>query len=645
MNSRVAWKKAWLTYLLPIIGMALLTTVVYFSGLSGPFTLDDNSNLLENKAIQISRLDGASLKNAAFSIQSGPTYRPVSMLSFAINYYFAGSFNTATPYKITNLAIHIVNGWLVFLLSLLLVRRAQSMVPDGNDIDPYKRSAILFSAFVACAWSVHPIQLTSVLYVVQRMSALSGTFVLLSLITYLLGRSRSIGNQKHGSIYIFVLTPLLTIMGIFAKENAALVPFYITAIEATLFKNEKPWLLWGRLSKRTRLIILSILALVVVATCYWVIDTTQAAYRHKSLTVGERVMTEARVLVFYVSQILVPQINHFGLHHDDIAISNSLINPWTTLPSAILLVAMLLLALRLRSRFPFFSLGIFIFFAAHLLESTIYPLDIAYEHRNYFASFGILLAVGQLVVLPGRHIDRRLIMVLASAYIFLFASVTFLISKNWETDISLYTAEIKNHPNSAILNFEYAGLLEQYKKHEDAVAFAAKAISLEPDNIAFRIFLSLLESKNKMPVDDENVIITTDLLRSGTITPTASLVLNRVITCIGNKCSSLLPAADRWTAVLVVRKNNPRKLGLYNHMHGVVKYYQHDFPAAQNFVLKAIDLYPGNIPAYIDLASIYSDSNQREKAIGVYKKLIEIDADQASVYRRRIEILSKQGKK
>jgi len=628
-----------------MLAMALLTSAVYYSGLSGPFTLDDNSNLLGNKAIQINSLDSTSLKNAAFSIQSGPTHRPVSMLSFAINHYFAGSFNSTTPYKITNLAIHIGNGWLVFVLSLLLIRRSQSLMPDRDNSGLIKKSTILFSAFIAFAWSLHPIQLTSVLYVVQRMSALSGTFVLLSLITYLLGRTRIINEQRFGAIFVFALAPAMGIVGVFAKENAALLPLYISAIEATLFKDEKPWHLWNRLSKRTKLIILSLVTLAVVVACYWIIDITQSAYRQRSFSVGERVMTEARVLVFYISQILIPQISNFGLHHDDIAISRSLINPWTTLASVLCLTGILLLAFRYRSRLPLFSLGIFLFIAAHLLESTIYPLDIAYEHRNYFASFGILLAVGQLIILLGDRIDRRLVLVLAAAYIFLFASVTLLISRNWETDISLYTAEIRNHPDSAILNFEYAGLLEQYRKHDEAITFASRAISLNPDNIAFRIFLALLQSRNNMAIDEENTAITADLLKSGTITPTATLLLGRVMACIADECSSLISAAERWTAVLAVRKNHPRKLGQYNHMHGVVKYYQRDLLSAQNSILKAIEIYPGNIPAYIDLAAIYSQSNQTEKAIKIYRRLIQMDADQSSSYQHKIEALSIPRKK
>lgn len=623
-----------------MIVMAMLTTAVYYSGLSGPFTLDDNSNLLANEAIQITRLDGASLKNAAFSVQSGPTYRPVSMLSFAINYYYAGSFNSTTPYKITNLVIHIVNGWLVFLLSLLLIRRARLLIPGMENPERIQRNTFLFSALIALAWSVHPIQLTSVLYVVQRMSALSGTFVLLSLITYVLGRNRNVAKQRFGTVFAFALAPAIGVLGVLAKENAALLPLYMGAIEFTLYRNESPWHLWQRLSKRTKLIILSLGVLAVAVACYWIVDITQAAYRQRSLTVGERVMTEARVLVFYISQILIPQINNFGLHHDDIVISRSLVTPWTTLPSILGLIGGLLLAFRYRSRLPLLSLGIFLFVTAHLLESTIYPLDIAYEHRNYFASLGILIAVGQVAILLNRYIDRRLVLVLACAYILLIASVTSLISRNWETDTSLYTAEIRNHPGSAIMNFEYAGLLEQYRKHDEAIAYAAKAVSLRPDNIAFRIFLALLQSKNKMPLDDENIATTTGLLRSGTITPTASLLLNKVMDCIGSECSSLLSAADSWTAVLVARKNSTRKLSLYNHMHGVVKYYQRDLASAQIFILKAVGLYPGHIPAYIDLAAIYSESNQRENAIKIYEKLIRMDPDQSGTYRKRIEILS-----
>ena len=67
------------------------------------------------------------------------------------------------------------------------------------------------------------------------------------------------------------------------------------------------------------------------------------------------------------------------------------------LPGAVITTALLATALALRNRLPFFSLGVLWFFAAHFLTSNVVPFELVFEHRNYFAALGILLAVFDLV--------------------------------------------------------------------------------------------------------------------------------------------------------------------------------------------------------------------------------------------------------
>jgi len=81
-----------------------LSALVYLPGINGPFVFDDHPNLLSNDYVKIRDLKPATLYRAAYSLKAGPLQRPVAMLSFAINYYFAGSFRKSFPYKATNLS-------------------------------------------------------------------------------------------------------------------------------------------------------------------------------------------------------------------------------------------------------------------------------------------------------------------------------------------------------------------------------------------------------------------------------------------------------------------------------------------------------------------------------------------------------------
>jgi len=619
-----------------LILIGLLLFVLYLPGLSGPYTLDDNSNLLANKYLQITQLDLASLKNAAFSMSSGPTGRPVSMLSFALNYYEAGSFDSSTPYKVTNLFIHIVNSFLVFWFLYLIVFPVQDRTTPLSPVPGSYRATTIFCVVVTLLWAIHPIQLTSVLYVVQRMAALAGTFTLLALISYLVGRRLWLTRKKTGMALVLLVTPLSTLVGILAKENAALVPIYIVSIEATIFRLLFPWSSWKLLPGHTRQIVVISGIVLLALLALWFVNYSMPGYSTRPFSMFERVLTEGRVLVFYISLILVPRINAFGLHHDDIQISHGFFTPWTTTPSLILLAVLLVTAFYFRKSRPLFSLGIFLFFSAHLLESTVYPLDIAYEHRNYFASLGILLSASDFVRAGGRRINRNITAIFIIAFVVLTASTTYLRSTQWRSDASLYSFEAFHHPESAILNFELAGLLDGYGKRREAVSAARKSVSLDPGRISFRLQLALLMAKYNLPVDRDNSDSITKLMRTGNVQPTGRLLLNKMMQCINSECASLLPEAEKWLTALVNQKTVNYRPYTYHHMLGAVKFAMGKYSQAEDQLLESIRLKPKYIVAYTDLAVVYSVTKQPGKAIPIYKKLLVIDPANSEEYKNRI---------
>src|SRR5579863_5807798 len=99
------------------VSIAALAIMVYLPGLSGGFALDDYTNVVDNAALSVPDLSWNSLSHAMFSFQAGPAMRPFSMLSFALNAYFAGN-GDAVALKTTNMVIHLVNGVLVCWLML-----------------------------------------------------------------------------------------------------------------------------------------------------------------------------------------------------------------------------------------------------------------------------------------------------------------------------------------------------------------------------------------------------------------------------------------------------------------------------------------------------------------------------------------------
>lgn len=172
-------------------------------------------------------------------------------------------------------------------------------------------------------------------------------------------------------------------------------------------------------------------------------------YSSRDFTLPERVLTESRVLVFYLKMIIMPSVQELGLYHDDYSISHGLLDPPATLFSVVTLTVLLLTGLLLLWKRPLVSLGILWFFTGHLLESTILPLEIAHEHRNYLADYGILLAATCAIAqAPLEKLKPLIRLPVPLLLILLFSYTTWLRSEQWSDNINHSIYEARHHPDS-----------------------------------------------------------------------------------------------------------------------------------------------------------------------------------------------------
>ena len=96
----------------------------------------------------------------------------------------------------------------------------------------------------------------------------------------------------------------------------------------------------------------------------------------------ERLLTQSRVLVIYLTQTFWPAPSHLSFFYDDLLVSRNLLEPPSTLLSLVFVVLVLSAAIALRDRFPLAGFGVAFFFAAHALESGPLPLELVFEHRK-----------------------------------------------------------------------------------------------------------------------------------------------------------------------------------------------------------------------------------------------------------------------
>ena len=528
------------------IAFIAATAIAYWPGLHGPFLYDDNTNIVSNNGIVLASLAPQDLLRAAFSTRSGPLYRPISMLSFALNDYLFGP--GVFSFKLTNLVIHLINGLLILWLTRTLMvncrRRYRFEWPDA--------AVNWASVLIAAAWLLHPLNLTGVLYVVQRMTSLAALFTLAAMLAYVHGRARSLVG-KTGWPLVWLLTPLLGVLGILSKEDAALLPLYLLIIEWLVFGFRDQH---GKTAKDLLIYFFGGVALPVTALIVFLIVNPGwllGGYVIRDFTLGERLLTELRVTWLYIQWTFVPDIRQLALYHDDLKISTGLLSPISTLWSLLALIAPLVIAVWQRKRRPLLSLGILWFFAGQMMESTMLPLMIAFEHRNYLPDYGLLLAAFGLLLLPaaGRAHELRLSLrwTLAVLTLPVLFSATLLRASEWKNLFSFSYYEALHHPRSPhalyALGQVYSNLALSGEITNPGIALrtlkraAAVSTDIIPDTA-----MMLVSAKLKLPVDPGWAKHAEDILHDYPVNTSDTAALDSLVNCLPTDCKRLMPAAD-----------------------------------------------------------------------------------------------------
>ena len=425
--------------------------LVYSPGLNGPFLFDDYPNLVDNPLVAVDALDAERLRDAAFSIGNRPyPHRGLARVSFALNYYFSGRSFDAYAFKLTNVVIHVLNGLLVYWLSVLLLRRYAASAREPASRDRLSAVEAFTPLLVTALWLLHPIQLTSVLYVVQRMTSMAALFVFAGLVLFVVGRNRLESGRPLGFAFMFAGLAGGGILGFLCKQNAALLPFFAFLVELFFFRA-------GTLPQTARrrlygfyllTVALPAVAAVVGVVLGW--QTILEGYVHLDFTPWERLLTQSRVLFFYLGLLAFPHIRAFGLYHDDIAMSTGLLSPSTTLLAVVLWIVLAGLALWGIRRRAIWSFALLWYLVGHSMESSLLNLELVYEHRNYVPSYGVLFAAAYYLLWGFDRLagGRRLAYPVVAMVVAVLAFTTFTRAGIWADDTTFNTFTAKNHPES-----------------------------------------------------------------------------------------------------------------------------------------------------------------------------------------------------
>jgi protein O-mannosyl-transferase len=356
------------------LGLLLLVTVLlYARGLQGPMVLDDPSSL---KPLLEAGHSGDWA--AAFWSDTGPSGRPIATLTLLLNGWLGGT--SLYWVKLINVLIHLVN---TLLLADIARRLHGALFQQGTEAGHR-----WFGLAVAAVWCLHPLQVSTVLYGIQRMTELSALLALVAVRALLQLRDLP-GRARLPPMLVLIMA---TGLAPFAKENGALVPLLLLLVASLLRGAGVP--LFSVREQRALGIIVLLLTAGLVFYLLLVADFGRhPAYAGRGFTALERLGAEGPVLWMYIGSLLLPTPGRMPFFYDDLQVGMGGLSHAGMLTGWIGWVLVATAAFLLRRRLPLAVLGIGWFLIAHSLEASFIALELAFEHRNYLPSAGLALAL------------------------------------------------------------------------------------------------------------------------------------------------------------------------------------------------------------------------------------------------------------
>lgn len=535
---------------------------IYSTGLTGPFLFDDQNNILRNTELQIETLSLDSVKSL---LQKGlARNRPVAKLSLAMNYYFDGLNPVA--YRVVNIVIHVLTGFFLYLF----LKNTFSL-PSIRD-----RYHLPFWVpfMTAVLWLVHPLHTQSVTYIIQRMTSMAAMFYILTMYLYLKGR---LANRSWKRVVIFTGSLSTGLLALGTKEITSTLPFFIILYEWYFLQDLDTGVL-----KKIAPVFLFLLALPLALS--WIYIAPQP-WKHLPLmaakydwTIMERVLTQSRVVVHYVTLIFFPHPSR--LHVDyDFSISRSMTDPVSTLLSIGLIFGLMIVAVIIAKRDRLSSFCILWFFGNLVIESSFIPLDLAAEHRTYLPS---MMVVCLVVVTACRLFkNSRWIYVCLGLITALNMFWTYERNKVYADRITFWQHEVEKSPLKPRAYINYGMALLERNRNLDAVRVFTRCIAIAPKN------------------------------------PNAHINLGKALANLGQIRESMvqyryvLSLYPNHTSALYNMGRSLSDLGNYQE---AIDYYQ-----------RAIESNPNFYAAMNNLGVMYARQGRLLEAISQYKKALQID--------------------
>ncbi len=619
-----------------LLAIAFVGLIAYSNTFNVPFVFDDNGQIAEN--LMIRRVDNFLLafKGHPFNLADGYLYSPnrfIGYLTLALNYRFGGL--SVTGYHFINLAIHILNGILVYLLVTLtfkaegIAHSAKSIaqnktfpqtervgsssekkdsgqagmtklksLPDALSPMPYAQLIALFSALLFVA---HPIQTQAVTYIVQRFASLATMFYLLSVVFYIKGRLVSVkaaishqpsaishnppssplslrgdrgGLRFTVSAGWYLLSMISAVLAMKTKEIAFTLPIVIIVYEFIFFRSS--------LRKKLLFLIPVILTLMIIPISILGVnkplgeiltDLSEKTRLQTDVTRWDYMFTEIRVITTYIRLIFLP-INQ-NLDYD-YPIYHSFFTP------PVFFSFLFLSSL--------FATAVYLLYKTHRAKSighsAISDQQSAISNSRLIA-FGILwffiaLSVESSIVPIADVIFEHRVYLPSLGFFIAFTTTAFVFGKT------------KNRLTYIVLSFIVITL----------------------------VFTGITHKRNR--VWNNELILWEDVVAKS---PNKSRPLNN----LGLAYIKARRYEDAEAALVSALNSDPSYVEAYNNL-GDLNMKLGKLDAAEEALIKALSIYPDYPEAHSNLAAVYIKQGRYDEALKTAQKAVRLNSQSAEAY-------------
>jgi len=530
---------------------------------------------------------------------------------------------------------HIVNNIIHLLTTLFLFLTVLNLFVSPNLKGKYQGNEYAIAFLTAILWAVNPFQTQAITYIVQRMASLAAMFYIIGIYFYLKTRLSPPGYHR----FLFIAGCLLSfVFAIGSKENTVIFPIAVAIIEILFFQDLKDR------NTRIRVVVTIAIAGVLMAalltSLYLKGNIAQLfnGYEDRPFTLGERLMTESRILIYYLSQIFYPMVYRLSFVHD-INISTSLFKPWTTIPSILSIIFLLGIGFSQTIKRPIVALAILFYFINHIIESTIIPLELIFEHRNYLPSFFLFFPVATGLIWLVDYFKKKnpfiqiLLVVSIAGVIFSFCIGTIMRNKAWATEKTLWEDCImkargigRSYHNLAFYHYQKVGdmnkAMEIYKTSLTKKYLNSKTGHALTFNNMATIFYENGDYKSAKRFCKKALEIKPDFLKA---------MKNITLLCVRTgRFSEALENADR---LLSERKGSSD----FHQTKGFVLLSAGRFDEAISILKTALDINPDNKKANLYMGVALSLKREYRKADWFLKQAYLLSPDDIFVHFARIE--------